>query len=111
MKDGEVQPTFRWYRQLQGAHAGKREYNEHGIGIALVGNFEKHPPTPAQLRALKTLLDFLTKKYGIDSKKILGHKDIKATACPGKLFPLQQIRASVRTTAFSDQTRREIFIP
>ena len=48
MEDGEIEPTFRWRQQLPGAHAGEDEHNQHGIGIALVGNFELGPPTPAK---------------------------------------------------------------
>jgi hypothetical protein len=46
MPDGLVEPTFRWRTQIQGAHAGSsnKDYNERGIGICLVGNFEKTPP-------------------------------------------------------------------
>ena len=44
MKDGEIEPTFRWKTQMHGAHAGKEEYNQHGIGVCLVGNFEDSNP-------------------------------------------------------------------
>ncbi|HID23695.1 MAG TPA: N-acetylmuramoyl-L-alanine amidase [Planctomycetaceae bacterium] len=98
MSDGQIEPTFRWREQLQGAHAGVAEYNEYGIGIALIGNFEKSPPTAKQLTAVKRLVSVLARRYGIDSRHVVGHSDIKATACPGKLFPMDEVRQSVLFT-------------
>lgn len=97
MTDGAIEPTFRWREQLHGAHAGSDEYNQHGIGIALVGNFENHPPTAAQLAAIKRLVAVLKSEYEIDSERVIGHSEVKATACPGKQFPLQEVREA--TTA------------
>ncbi len=95
MGDGEVEPTFRWKQQIQGAHAGVSEYNEYGIGIALVGNFEKHRPTSRQLASVEQLVSALCRRYGIPPERVLGHRDIKATACPGRLFPLEEIRQQI----------------
>ena len=92
MPDGEIAPTFRWREQLHGAHAGAEEYNQHGIGIALVGNFEKQPPTPAQLASIKRLVAVLKSEYHIDGEHVIGHREVKPTACPGKLFPIDEVR-------------------
>jgi N-acetyl-anhydromuramyl-L-alanine amidase AmpD len=94
MGDGEIEPTFRWREQLHGAHAGSEEYNQHGIGIALVGNFDEQPPSPAQLAAIKRLVAVLKSEYHIDSEHIIGHSEVKATACPGKLFPLSEVQVA-----------------
>lgn len=91
MSDGEIEPTFRWREQLHGAHAGSDEYNQHGIGIALIGNFDEQPPTAAQLAAIKRLVAVLKSEYHIDSEQVIGHGEVKATACPGKLFPLSEV--------------------
>lgn len=97
MPDGAIEPTFRWREQLHGAHAGSDEYNQQGIGIALIGNFEEEPPTAAQLMAIKRLVAILKSEYEIESERVIGHGEVKATACPGKLFPLQEV--SEATTA------------
>lgn len=102
MDDGEIEPTFRWREQMHGAHAGVGEYNQQGIGVVLIGNFEKHPPTSSQTRAVKQLVGTLASEYGITSDRVLGHGDVKATECPGKYFPLGDVRASV--TAFVPRT-------
>ena len=94
MGDGIVEPTFRWRQQLHGAHAGNNRYNQHGIGIALIGNFEKKPPTAAQLASVKRLIGVLKGAYRISSEKVIGHGDIKATACPGKFFPMAEVSLS-----------------
>jgi N-acetylmuramoyl-L-alanine amidase len=88
MDDGAIEPTFRWRGQLPGAHAGDDDHNQHGIGIALVGNFEEGPPSAAQLAAVKRLVTVLRTRYGIEAGNVLRHGDIKATACPGKYFPM-----------------------
>jgi hypothetical protein len=91
MGDGEIQPTFRWNDQMTGAHAGQKLYNEGGIGVCLVGNFEENPPSKAQLRAVRQLVGQLKNEYDITTDRVLGHHMIKTTACPGKLFPFQEI--------------------
>lgn len=91
MEDGAIEPTFRWKQQLHGAHAGVSDYNQRGIGIVLIGNFEKHRPTPAQLRSAKRLVETLRGEYQIGAKNIVTHGDIKKTACPGRHFSLARI--------------------
>jgi N-acetyl-anhydromuramyl-L-alanine amidase AmpD len=91
MENGVIEPTYRWREQMHGAHAGKDEYNQHGIGICLVGNFNETHPTPAQLAAVKRLVGVLKSEYDITSEHVIAHKDVKATACPGKNFPLAEV--------------------
>lgn len=93
MKDGEVAATFRWTEQCEGAHAGDLQYNTQGVGICLIGNFERESPTTAQLKSLQGLVAALQKGCQIDSKNVIRHTDIKATACPGKRFPMDKLRA------------------
>jgi N-acetyl-anhydromuramyl-L-alanine amidase AmpD len=98
MGDGAIEPTFRWREQMHGAHAGVNKYNQKGIGIVLVGNFEDSTPSPAQLAAVKKLVGVLKADYGIGSEQIIAHKDVKATACPGRMFPLAEISRSIDAT-------------
>jgi N-acetylmuramoyl-L-alanine amidase len=104
MTDGAIEPTFRWKTQIQGAHAGStnKDYNERGIGVCLVGNFENSPPTAAQRRSVKLLVQTLKTEYHIAAANIVGHKDIRASAteCPGKLFPMAEIAADEPTILF-----------
>lgn len=77
-KDGKI------YRgrpeKNSGAHC--ENYNSISLGICLSGNFEVEQPTDNQLKSLTELLRYLRKKY--DNFKLVGHKDLNATACPGK---------------------------
>lgn len=96
MADGEVFTSRRWLEQLDGAHVimrDKKTGNTFSIGIALVGNFEKTVATPKQLASLRGLLSFLVAEYGIPSSAIIGHGEVSAkyTACPGKLFFLDEV--------------------
>jgi len=91
MADGQIEPTFRWRDQLPGAHAGDAIHNQQGVGICLVGNFEKQPPTQAQMQSLASLSECLTEAYDIAGKNIKRHRDVKSTACPGRLFPMREL--------------------
>ena len=97
--DGYVEVGSRWPKQKHGAHAKtpSNHYNELGIGICLIGNFEQKYPSGSQLQALEKLSEFLTGRYAIPAGRILGHREIRGTRtlCPGKNFPMRQLRASV----------------
>jgi hypothetical protein len=107
MPDGEIEPTFRWRTQIQGAHAGSqdKDYNERGIGVCLIGNFENTPPSAAQRRSMKQLVQTLRLEYGIPTVNVVGHKDIRAssTECPGKLFPMHEIAGDEPPVMFGRQ--------
>lgn len=92
MKDGQVESTFRWKEQIHGAHSGSRVHNDNGIGVCLIGNFEQQKPTPRQLTAVVELVRQLAERYQIPARLVIGHNTVKPTACPGKMFPLQDVR-------------------
>lgn len=101
--DGRLEVTSRWWQQKHGAHAGKlrviarpeekNRYNEFGIGICLVGNFEQSEPTPAQLETLAGLVGKLRSTYSVPAQNIVGHGNVTSTACPGRRFPWLQLFA------------------
>lgn len=66
--------------EMIGSHA--LNYNSSSVGVCLSGNFEEEQPTKEQLTSLAELLKYLKAKYS--SARIVGHKDLNATACPGK---------------------------
>ncbi|MFB3891157.1 MAG: peptidoglycan recognition family protein [Phycisphaerae bacterium] len=89
--DGNLEIGWRWEQQAAGAHTGGTphgEYNAHGIGICLVGNFVKHSPSPAQLAELNRLVDELVRRYRIPPERIIGHRDAPnaKTECPGDML-------------------------
>ncbi len=86
--DGKIEIGPRWGKQKWGAHCGgtpNNDYNNYGIGICLVGNFQTRNPSAKQLASLKKLARFLTARYKIPIGRIISHSDAPcaATACPG----------------------------
>ncbi len=65
-----------------GAHT--KGHNTTGVGIVLVGNYDKKRPSKKQLDALEWLIAHEMQKGHIaKGAKIYGHRDTSATACPG----------------------------
>ena len=93
-RDGAVEVGPRWAKQKQGAHAKTPDnrFNDFGIGICLVGNFDAERPSPAQLRSTAALVANLMKAYDIPPDRVIGHRDTKATDCPGRYCDVGQIR-------------------
>ena len=87
--DGELEVTYRWRDQKDGSHA--KGWNDVAIGICLVGNYEEVSPTPAQRETLVRLLRHLRRRFGIPAERVVGHKTLNPTLCPGKLFPLADV--------------------
>lgn len=65
-----------------GSHILKQ--NDGKIGVCLTGNFDIETPSPAQLTSLQGVLERLKLAYNIPDDKILGHRELVATICPGK---------------------------
>jgi hypothetical protein len=97
--DGQVEVTFRWHKQIPGAHCGgtaNNWANKDGIGICLVGDFSYTVPTSRQMESLVKLIRFLQKRYRIPKSQIYGHKrtpGARVTACPGESFPMSRLKA------------------
>ncbi|MFM8387053.1 MAG: N-acetylmuramoyl-L-alanine amidase [Planctomycetia bacterium] len=101
--DGEVEASARWRQQLHGAHAKTPDnrFNDFGIGIVLVGDFEagSSRPTARQVDALVRLVQWLMERYGIEASRVQGHGSCKATCCPGRNFPWGELRARLHAPA------------
>ncbi len=95
---------LRW----QGAHAGSRSANRHNVGVALVGDFDRYRPTPAQKKSLTSLVRWLCSAHGVAPGQIRGHGQVlKAhtgggTACPGR--HLSAYISSLRRAVTADRT-------
>ncbi|NUN51404.1 MAG: N-acetylmuramoyl-L-alanine amidase [Planctomycetaceae bacterium] len=91
--DGLVQTSERWTTQIQGAHAGKglKRYNDHWVGICLVGDFSRERPTAKQMASLRRLVRYLQDRCGIPDANVRTHRDVRDTDCPGKHFPLGEV--------------------
>ncbi len=92
--DGVVEVGSRWVKQKYGAHCKTPDnrYNDFGIGICLVGDFDKSNPSPAQMRELAKLTSYLMKTYNIPPNRVIGHGDAKPTECPGRNLNVAVVR-------------------
>ncbi|MDH5680205.1 MAG: N-acetylmuramoyl-L-alanine amidase [Spirochaetota bacterium] len=99
--DGQVESSERWLNQEPGGHVHESadEYNKWGIGICLVGDFEKHPPSKKQMKKLVALTRLLMARYKIPPENILTHKGVNATHCPGKHFPYKWFAETIGRNA------------
>jgi hypothetical protein len=100
---GQVDATFRWAQQREGAHAGGgdkgRPYNQLGIGICLIGDFNKGPlPDVERARLVELCALLITHVPSLGPESIIGHRDVpgKETACPGTQLDIDAIRYEVR---------------
>ncbi len=99
--DGQVEPTYRWRGQLAGAHTGGTPgnwANEEAIGICLVGDFNRYPPTARQRESLVRLIRFLQQRYHIPKSRIYGHGSTPGghqTDCPGIRFNMTRLKSAL----------------
>jgi hypothetical protein len=95
-------------RNVRGGHAGN--HNSRTIGVAFMGTYTSSLPPPVAVDALVTLLAWKCARWGIDPlgatpyvngsgttvaiPNICGHRDVRATACPGG--PLHALLPEIR---------------
>lgn len=92
---GKVASDWRQHYDIWGTHVSNRnlDYNMRGIGICLIGNFEKEKLPPAQYQSLRNLTKTLISRYDILPRNVKGHGMITGehTKCPGKYFPMERL--------------------
>ena len=89
--DGQIEISERWRRQIHGGHVKSNWYNQHSIGICLVGNFERKKPTSKQIASFIELTNYLRSTLLGGKPKLMLHREIKneRTVCPGRYFPAE----------------------
>lgn len=110
--DGQIYVGPRWKAQIVGAHckAGAGTYfgvrrpdnffNEHGIGICLIGNFNDGSVTTKQRESLEQLIAFLCMQTRIDPSQVYGHGEVTGkTECPGRTLRTQLASVKRRVAA------------
>lgn len=96
--DGFIEVGSRWHKQKHGAHCKTPDnyFNDHGIGICLVGDFTRTRPTVRQMESLTRLTRFLTGACKIPQNQVTTHGAVThKTACPGKHFPLGALQRAL----------------
>lgn len=89
-KDGHLYLKTGRNTKYVGAHCDAKTYNSEYIGVCLIGNYENDSLTDTQYNELIRAICHIMKKYS--AYGFLGHREAKATACPGKNINLNQIR-------------------
>ncbi len=91
---GEIASDWRQSYDIWGAHVSgnNSDRNFRGIGICLIGNYEKQQVPAKQYNSLVQLTKILMKQYNISKENITGHGMTKgeSTKCPGKYFPMKK---------------------
>ena len=97
--DGSIEVGSRWWKQKHGAHCKTPDnrYNDYGIGICLVGDFEAGGgPSRAQMQSLGRLVRYLAEACEIHQSNINTHGGVThKTACPGRSFPFSTFMRSL----------------
>ena len=87
--NGEIEIGDRWRRQINGGHVHSDYLNNIGLGICLVGDFNRDRPTKVQMEATEELIKYLRQRCG--KMDVRPHKEMNpprwATDCPGDAFP------------------------
>jgi len=93
-RNGQIEIGDRWVRQMRGGHVHSDYMNNIGLGICLVGDFNRDQPTRAQLEACEELIRYLRTRCGkADGAEmaVRPHREVNpprwATDCPGNVFP------------------------
>jgi len=103
-KNGQIEVSPRWIKQIDGAHCKASSMNHKGIGICLVGDFTYVTPTDEQMDSLVRLVNILRKFYNVPIRNILGHGQVPGanTECPGKKFPWEEFKAKLERESYKE---------
>ncbi len=93
---GQVEVSDLWHRRAGNFSTAIPYANQFGIAVVLVGNFEHRSLPSLQKQALVRLLANLAREHRIPPERIVRHRDLQQTACPGRHVNLAEIREEVR---------------
>lgn len=88
--DGVVHVGYRWNEQLPGVHTVGVQadyYNEHFIGICLIGNGDRRPYTDRQMAHLVSLVQRLQRELDIPASAVYLHRDVAEGVNPPETGP------------------------
>ncbi|HBK85520.1 MAG TPA: hypothetical protein DDZ53_05765 [Firmicutes bacterium] len=89
-----------------GSHSGPAG-NGDSIGIVLSVVVNSSKPTAAQMEDECWLLkEYLPGKYGL--LQVIGHKDVMATACPGRNFPWVELRERLEDDEMATEAKIKV---
>lgn len=89
----KITATDLWKRQVAGRHIDVpgQDFNAISVGICIVGDFSRQPPSPAQLDALVRLVRALQQEFAIRCDHVYLRSDlVPDSASPGRAFPARR---------------------
>jgi len=96
-------------------NCGNYRINLISIAVCALGNFEKIEMPKAQKESIIRLVRKLKDEFNVPIENILPHREIVATECPGKNYPLDEIIKGVMAVKLTDEEKfmleNEIFRP
>lgn len=107
--DGKVemgQPLKYWC-----AHAGIDQINENSLAICCIGSLQSYPMPDKMLSSLINEVKYWMKLYKIPVEKVILHRDIVSTSCPGKNFREKEFYRGLVMSEFKDMTGKEDSYP
>ena len=94
-------------RSVECAGDTSTNYNPSGhFLIVLDGNFEKQLPSQKAQQRLIELITYARQAYDVAPENVLGHRDVAATACPGK--QLYQRLGHIKKQVFAELNKGPI---
>ena len=93
---GQIEYSEGWRKRKHHYSTRKSYLNYFGIALALVGDFEKHPMPTVQKQIFIRLLTNLAREYNIPPERIIGHREVQNTKCPGRHVSMSEIRLLVK---------------
>ncbi len=116
-RDGLVEVGPRWTKQKHGAHAKTPDnrFNDYGIGVCLVGDFEIGRPSRQQMQSLANVVAYLMQRYNIPPERVIGHDQTgRSTACPGQhlenqLAAIRRAAVQIAARGQSSESRTALF--
>lgn len=86
-KDGTIYSG----RPIWAAGAHVQGMNDRSIGICAEGAYMTEIMPAAQKKAIAELIDYIKRNH-YPNAKIVGHREIGSSDCPGKNFPLEELK-------------------
>lgn len=103
--DGTVemgQPLKYWT-----ANCGIDEINENSLAICCIGSLQSYQMPEKMLSSLINEVKYWMKLYKIPHEKVMLHRDIVSTSCPGDNFPEKRFMEAIMDSIFKDMTGKE----
>lgn len=86
-------------RSLHTAGAHAIGFNDRSIGVCLIGDYDREPPSPERLALLASVCRELQRQFSIPRDQVIGHRETYpllsktvAKSCPGYQFNLIEFR-------------------